>query len=591
VTALHLPSSLLPSDDFAPRHLGPRDADVAAMLAALGLDSLEALADATVPADIRLRRPLELGPPVTEHRLLEELRTLAGDNQVLRSFLGQGYYDTITPPVILRNILENPGWYTAYTPYQAEISQGRLEALINFQTMIGDLTGLPLANASLLDEATAAAEAMNMCVEAHERKRKVFVVDAGAHPQTIAVVETRAQPLGVEIRVVASERLADALGPEVAGVLISYPTTDGALHDPRAITAAAATAGVKVVMATDLLALTLLHAARRARRRHRRSGRASGSACRWASAVRTRPSSPRPTRSAASCPGRIIGVSRDRQGQAGLPPVAPDPRAAHPPREGDLQHLHRPGAAGGDGRDVRGLSRPRGAARDRDQRVHALTATCSPPACPPRLRSGPRPFFDTLRVRIHEDADRHPRMMAAAAEAASTCAAIDDGVGMALRRDHRRRRWWQLLEAFAGDRRRAVRASGAELLPDPRGLQPLPRRARDAALPASPGDQGPVAHDLDDPARLLHHEAQRHLRDDPGDLARVRAAAPLRAGRPGRGLPARCSIELETWLAEITGFAATVAAAQRRLPGRVRRPAGHPRPTTRPGAKGTATSA
>src|SRR5690348_6872749 len=167
------------------------------MLAALGLQSLDELAASTVPAAIRLKQPLALGEPLTEHQLLEELATLAADNQVLRSFIGQGYYDTITPAVILRNVLENPGWYTQYTPYQAEISQGRLEALVNFQTMIEDLTALPMANASLLDEATAAAEAMNMCVEHGNRQRLTFWVDAASHPQTIAVMQTRAEPLGI----------------------------------------------------------------------------------------------------------------------------------------------------------------------------------------------------------------------------------------------------------------------------------------------------------------------------------------------------------------------------------------------------------
>src|SRR5689334_6238219 len=170
------------------------------MLQALGLTSLDQLADATVPGSIRLKKKLELGEALGEHELIEELKNLAADNHVLRSFIGQGYYDTITPAVILRNVLENPGWYTQYTPYQSEISQGRLEALVNFQTMIEDLTGLPMANASLLDEATAAAEAMNMCVEHAERKRLVFWVQAETHPQTIAVMRTRAEPLKIELR-------------------------------------------------------------------------------------------------------------------------------------------------------------------------------------------------------------------------------------------------------------------------------------------------------------------------------------------------------------------------------------------------------
>src|SRR4051812_20310303 len=171
------------------------------MLAALGYQSLEELASATVPAAIRLKKPLQLGAPLGEHELIEEMKNLAADNQVMRSFIGQGYYDCITPPVILRNVLENPGWYTQYTPYQPEISQGRLEALINFQTMIEDLTALPIANASLLDEATAAAEAMHMCFGQTEGKRAAFWVHDATHPQTIAVMRTRAEPLGIVLKV------------------------------------------------------------------------------------------------------------------------------------------------------------------------------------------------------------------------------------------------------------------------------------------------------------------------------------------------------------------------------------------------------
>ena len=160
---MSIPDVLKPTDTFVHRHIGPNPDDIQEMLSTLGLPSLDALIDATIPADIRLRRPLTLGPHRGEHEVLARLRALAGQNKVFRSFIGMGYYDCITPPVIQRNILENPGWYTQYTPYQAEIAQGRLEALLNFQTMVADLTGLPLANASLLDEATAAAEAMHMC--------------------------------------------------------------------------------------------------------------------------------------------------------------------------------------------------------------------------------------------------------------------------------------------------------------------------------------------------------------------------------------------------------------------------------------------
>ena len=185
-------------DRFAARHVGPRPGDVRAMLETMGYPSLDAFTDAVVPADIRLRRPLDLPAARTERQALAELRAMANENQVFRSYIGMGYHDTLTPPVILRNVIENPGWYTAYTPYQAEISQGRLEALLNFQTVVSDLTGFEIANASLLDEATAAAEAMHLALAvAKAQAGPVFLVDELCHPQTIAVVRTRALARGV----------------------------------------------------------------------------------------------------------------------------------------------------------------------------------------------------------------------------------------------------------------------------------------------------------------------------------------------------------------------------------------------------------
>ena len=313
------PDLLAPSDTFARRHIAPGQTEIAEMLAALGYRSLDELADAVVPGKIRLAQPLALGDrlPLGEHELLEELKNLASDNQVLRSFIGQGYYDTITPPVILRNVLESPGWYTQYTPYQAEISQGRLEALVNFQTMIEDLTGLPMANASLLDEATAAAEAMNMCVGHADHKRLVFWVQAETHPQTIAVMATRAEPLGIELRVGTLPEITRALGEPsktIAGILLSYPTSDGTLHDYRAISAAAHDAGAAVVMATDLLALTLLVppgelGADIAIGSAQRFGVPMGFGGPHAAFLATTDDFRR------QIPGRIIGVSRDAKGK------------------------------------------------------------------------------------------------------------------------------------------------------------------------------------------------------------------------------------------------------------------------------------
>jgi len=254
------PEFLNPTDMFAHRHLGPTDADIGEMLALLGLKSLEALTDVTVPRDIQLGRPLDLPPQRGEQAVLRELRELAAENRVYRSYLGMGYYDCITPGVIQRNILENPGWYTQYTPYQAEIAQGRLEALINFQTMIADLTGLPLANASLLDEATAAAEAMAMCLAVMRgtgQERKEFFVSQDCHPQTIAVLQTRAEPLDITLHI-GRTRAIDFDNPRLSGVLLQYPTTDGYVGDYQALVDQAHKAGMLVVVATDLLALTLL---------------------------------------------------------------------------------------------------------------------------------------------------------------------------------------------------------------------------------------------------------------------------------------------------------------------------------------------
>jgi glycine dehydrogenase len=251
-----------PTDHFVDRHIGPDAGEEAEMLRALGAASLDALVAETVPADIRFAGALDLPAPVSESEVLAELRALAAKNQVWKSFIGMGYSDCFTPPVIQRNILENPGWYTAYTAYQAEISQGRLEALLNFQTMVADLTGLPIANASLLDEATAAAEAMHMLhglapATADVDHGGTFLIADGCHPQTIEVVRTRARPLGIEVKV-GDPATFDFASEKAFGLLLQYPATDGALPDYRAVCQKAHDAGALVAMATDLLALTVL---------------------------------------------------------------------------------------------------------------------------------------------------------------------------------------------------------------------------------------------------------------------------------------------------------------------------------------------
>ena len=241
---------------FADRHIGPREAELATMLAAVGVGSLDELIDRTVPAAIRTRHPLRLPPARTEAEALATLRAMAQRNRPATSLIGMGYYGTHIPPVILRNVLENPGWYTAYTPYQAEVSQGRLEAVLNFQQMVADLTGMELANASLLDEATAAAEAMAMAHRVRRNKSDRFLADANCHPQTLAVLHTRARHLGIEL--VIGDAWADTAGQDLFGVLVQYPGSDGAIRDPRPVIDAVHASGGLACVATDLLALTLL---------------------------------------------------------------------------------------------------------------------------------------------------------------------------------------------------------------------------------------------------------------------------------------------------------------------------------------------
>ncbi len=242
---------------FVERHIGPNDAEIASMLKLLGHDSLDAMTDAIVPGKIKSPAPLALPSAISEVEALAKIRVIADKNEVLRSFIGQGYYGTHTPNVILRNILENPAWYTAYTPYQAEISQGRMEALINFQTMVADLTGMEIANASLLDEATAAAEAMTLAKRSAKSKSNVFFVSNAVHPQTLEVLRTRADGLDIELNIGED---AEAASVDSFGVLLQYPNTFGRINDYAALADAAHARGALVAVATDLLALTLIRA-------------------------------------------------------------------------------------------------------------------------------------------------------------------------------------------------------------------------------------------------------------------------------------------------------------------------------------------
>lgn len=315
-------SVLNPSDTFVHRHIGPSEADISEMLEAIGYRSLEALTEATVPADIRLPKALtlfgETGTPRGEHEMVSELHAIARQNQVFRSCIGMGYYGTITPPVVLRNILENPGWYTQYTPYQAEIAQGRLEALLNFQTMVADLTGLPLAGASLLDEATAAAEAMAMAYSiagGSDSSKNSFLVAHDVHPQTLAVVQTRADGLALKVKTIDPKNVQ--FSAEDFGLLLQYPASDGRVECYESLAKKAHEAGITVIAATDLLALTLLKppgewGAEIAIGSAQRFGVPMGFGGPHAAFIATKEQHVR------KMPGRIIGVSKDSQGNPAL---------------------------------------------------------------------------------------------------------------------------------------------------------------------------------------------------------------------------------------------------------------------------------
>jgi glycine dehydrogenase len=308
--------NLTDAGSFIPRHIGPNANDVSAMARAIGYDSLDALIDATVPESIRLRRPLALAPGRSELEALTSFRHVASRNQVFRSFIGLGYYECLTPPVIQRNIFENPGWYTAYTPYQAEVAQGRLEALLNFQTMVTDLTGLPVSNASLLDEATAAAEAMGLAWAVRgSTDRSVFFVSRECHPQTIEVVRTRAKAKGITVAV--GDHRTFAFGPTVFGALVQYPASDGAIYDYRALRSTLKASETLLIVATDLLSLTLLEApgswgADIAIGSAQRFGVPLGYGGPHAAFFTCRDEFTR------QIPGRVIGVSRDTDGQPAL---------------------------------------------------------------------------------------------------------------------------------------------------------------------------------------------------------------------------------------------------------------------------------
>ncbi len=535
------------------------------MLATLGYDSLDAFIDAVVPADIRLRQ-LRTPDAKTEQEALEELRLLAAQNQVFRSYLGMGYHDCFTPTVVQRNVLENPGWYTAYTPYQAEIAQGRLEALLNFQTMVSDLTGLEIANASLLDEGTAAAEAMHLteAVSKHEGKL-TYLVDVNCHPQTIAVVRTRAAVRGIDV--VAADPGTFKFQGGTIGALIQYPATDGAIRDYRPLCAAAHASGALVTVATDLLALTLLTPpgawdADIAVGNSQRFGVPLGYGGPHAAFFATRDEFKR------HLPGRIIGVSKDRAGRTGL-------RMALQTRE---QHIRREKATSNVCTAQVLLAvvaamyavyhGPEGLRRIA-RRVHACTTSLA--AALEKLGYAlvyPH-YFDTLAIEV--PADVLPRIIdAARAKQINLRTLSQTRIGVALDETVTDDDLTDVVEAFAAPLGRGVGAQHAAPLPG------------DSSIPASLARTTPFCTH---PVFNTHHsetEMLRYLKKlEDRDLSLTAAMIPLgsctmKLNATTEMIPitwrgfnrlhpfaprqqaqgyATLFRQLEEWLAEITGFA------------------------------------
>jgi glycine dehydrogenase len=566
-----MPDSILdPSDTFVSRHIGPSPAETAQMLQAIGQTSLDALTDAAIPPSIRLNKPLDLPgtvPEAGEFDLIQRLAGIAAKNQVLRSCIGMGYSDCITPPVIQRNILENPAWYTAYTPYQAEIAQGRLEALLNFQTMVSDLTALPMANASLLDEATAAGEAMGMAHNIAGEKPATFFVADDCHPQTIAVVRTRAKSLGIRCVVGKIDQLDLARhGGDYFGVLVQYPATDGKIIDYTSLFERAKAAGVVSIVAADLLSLTLLKppgemGADIAVGLTQRFGMPMGLGGPHAAFLATREEHVR------RMPGRIVGVSKDAQGNPAYR-LALQTREQHIRREKATSNICTaqvlPAVIAG----MYGVWHGADGLRRIAQRVAAFAAA---------LAAGIRrighdvqggPVFDAIRVSLN-GLPSHAVIASARSRGYNLREFADGTIGISLDETTRRADVEILLESFAGGAtyRLPIDQLVAQGAPLPKALQ------RGSAFLTHPVFNS--HHSETEMLRYIHRLASRDLtlaqsmiplgsctmklnatsEMMPVTWPQFARLHPFAPADQTRGY-AELFQQLETWLAHITGLAA-----------------------------------
>jgi glycine dehydrogenase len=443
-TPLH---SLEAHDEFIARHIGPGEGDIADMLAVIGADSLDALMQETMPGSIRIEQPLDLPACDNEERVLEQLREMAQSNTLSHSMIGLGYHPTITPPVILRNVLENPGWYTAYTPYQAEISQGRLEGLLNFQQMVMDLTGMELANASLLDEATAAAEAMALLRRVNRKaSSNVFLVDANCLPQTIDVVRNRGRHLDLDVRI--CDDLAGKLAEtECFGILVQYPGSNGALSELDPLVAKAHERGALAAVAADLMALVLLKSPGESG-----ADAVIGSAQRFgvpmayggphAAFIATREDFRR------SVPGRIIGVSRDRLGNPALR-MALQTREQHIRREKAMSNICTAQALLAVMAGFYAVWHGPEGLKKIARRIHRHTCLLAHALSEAGFELESKAFFDTLSIRI--DQPLRQALLHRAQQAGLNLRADREGyIGISINESTRRRHVAQLLEVFIG---------------------------------------------------------------------------------------------------------------------------------------------
>ncbi len=545
------------SDRFANRHNGPSEAEVQAMLRKIGAPTLDALIEQTIPPAIRLKQPLNLPEGMSEYAYLQHLRAIGANNKLYKSYIGLGYYDTVMPPVIQRNILENPGWYTAYTPYQAEIAQGRLEALLNFQTMVIDLTGMEIANASLLDEATAAAEAMTMLHGLHTpgaagQGRDGFFVSDECFPQTIALLKTRAAPLGIKL--VIGDFNTAVLDGTLFGALLQYPAAGGEVHDYAGFVARAKDHGIGIAVAADILSLVLLTppgewGADVVVGSTQRFGVPMGYGGPHAAYFACRDAHKR------AMPGRIIGVSVDADGNPALR-MALQTREQHIRREKATSNICTAQALlaimagmyavyhGADG--LRGIA----------QQVHLSAVALANGLKTLGYAVSEAAFFDTVRLSHTGDARMRNDSIRALAEAAQiNFRYTGEGLSIALDQTTDAAALNAILRVFAQavDRpapvitQQQINTQTMRLKhrqsadPEPPGVQQPPFRNGDDALHQTAGEQGSVADALDDLAGFVHDEAERGCGTAAADLAGIRQPAPVRPGGTGRRLPDRSS--------------------------------------------------